>query len=83
MKTFKPDLKQIFSGVQCTEARCEDCPYLASYIEEHEIWGCKERERVLECKGNHLVCQIVEQEAEDVQNFIDDNTESFNFIEIS
>ena len=81
MKTFKPDLKQIFSEVTCSEHWCEDCPYLSSYIEQYEVWGCKERERVLECKGNHLVCQIAEQEAEDVQNFIDDNTETLNLME--
>ena len=79
MKTFKPDLELIFSGIHADEW-CEDCPYLRTYIETHEIWGCKERTQVLDCSGSAIDCPRAKDEAEDVQAWMDDNSAMLELI---
>ena len=80
MIMFKADTVKIFESVQCTERYCEDCQYLCKAVEEYEIWGCKEREVEINCTGNHLECQQVDDVAQDVEDFIADNTDMFNLI---
>ncbi|MDX1351561.1 MAG: hypothetical protein R3254_01015 [Thiomicrorhabdus sp.] len=78
---FRADLKTIFSEIVPSEGHCEDCPHLQKHVEEYEIWGCKDREVELDCTGSYLDCHRAEDIAEDVELFIADNTDMFNFIE--
>ena len=72
---LEPNLKEIFKreSMNVSEGYCSGCDYLQETIEKYEIGDSVESEVDYICTGDWNVCQLVQSEAEDLQDWIQDN----------
>ena len=76
------NLHRVFQDiVPSYECEAEECRHLKKYVEDYEIWGCTEREVEYDCRGDCFCCPIVDTKATEIEQFMQDNQEFFEYIE--
>jgi len=83
---FRVNVDKVFSKIQVSEVHCQDCQYLRTWVEKYFIGDSEETEVELECHLRCIgapadYCPRTGDTVADIEGFMNDNAEMFDFIE--